>query len=290
MNVTRYLFNLALLSAGIAVFYNPLSGFAAVATVHVGTAGDHFSPVITNINVGDQVIWTWDATHHSTTSGTNNVPSGLWDSGVINSTPHTFTNTFNAAGDFIYYCSIHFNVGMTGAVVVASAILSPTVAITNPASGMVFAAPANVTIQASASDSGGTVTNVQFRVDANVVTNDPAAPFSAVTNNLPAGSHTLSAIASNNSGATATNQVAISVVTPVTVLLSVPQPVPPGKFRFSYTANSGLDYIIQRTTNLISPNWTTLITNTAAGGSINFTDLNATFNPGFYRVGRLPNP
>jgi chitinase len=179
---------------------------------------------------------------------------------------------------------------MTGAVIVAAGNLPPTVSITNPASGTVFAAPANVTIQASASDSDGTVTNVQFLVGANVVTNKAAAPFFGVTNNLAAGSYTLFAIASDNNGATATNQVAISVVTPASVLLGAPQPVPPTKFRFSYTANAGLSYIVQRSTNLLSPNWTTLVTNTAGSGSINFTDLNATFNPGFYRVGRLPNP
>jgi chitinase len=147
-----------------------------------------------------------------------------------------------------------------------------------------------VTIQASASDSDGTVTNVQFRVGANVVTNKATAPFFGVTNNLAAGSYTLFAIASDNSGATATNQVAITVVTPVAVLLSAPQPVPSGKFRFSYTANAGLSYIVQSSTNLLSPKWTTLVTNTAGSSSINFTDLNATFSPGFYRVGRLPNP
>jgi hypothetical protein len=147
-----------------------------------------------------------------------------------------------------------------------------------------------VTIQASASDSDGTVTNVQFLVGANVVTNEATAPFLGITNNLVAGSYTLSAIASDNSGATATNQVAISVVDPVPVLLSAAQPVPPGKFRFSYTANAGLSYIVQSSTNLVSPNWTILVTNMAAGSSIDFTDLNATFNPEFYRVGRLPNP
>ena len=290
MNVIRYLFKMVLLSTSLAVFGSSTTGFAAIANVHVGTGGDHFAPVVTNINVNDQVIWTWDATHHSTTSGTNNAPSGLWDSGVINSTPHTFTNTFNSAGTYTYYCSIHFNVGMTGAVLVAAANLPPAVAITNPVSGAVFAAPANVTIQASASDSDGTVTNVQFLVGANVVTNQATAPFFGVTNNLAAGSYTLFAIASDNSGATATNQVAISVVSPVSVLLSAPQPVPPGKFRLSYTANTGLSYIVQRSTNLISPDWTSLVTNQAASGSINFTDLNATFNPAFYRVGRLPNP
>jgi plastocyanin len=286
MNVTRYLFKMALLSAGIAIFTSPLSGSARDVTVGVGSGVSLiYVPATTNINVNDRVLWVWGGNNHSTTSDTN----GLWDSAVHNA-PFSFTNTFATAGTFPFHCTIHGGFGMRGTITVTAPNSPPTVTITNPASGAVFAAPANVTIQATASDSDGTVTNVQFRVGANVVTNKAAAPFSAVTNNLAAGSYTLFAIASDNSGATATNQVSISVVTPVMVLLSAPQPVPPGKFRFTYTADAGLSYIVQRATNLTAPNWTTLVTNMAGSGSINFTDLNATFNPGFYRVGRLPNP
>jgi plastocyanin len=283
MKTKHQLFKVVLLSGGLAVFGCSLSGFAATANVLVGSGGLVFTPATTNIAVNDRVIWNWASNDHSTTSDTN----GLWDS-LVNNSPHLFTNTFTTAGTFPYHCTIHVNFGMKGTIIVTS--LPPIVTITNPASGTVFAAPANVTIQASASDSDGTITNVQFFVGANVVTNKATAPFSAATNNLAAGSYTLSAIASDNGGAKATNQVSISVVTPVSVMLSAPQPVPPTKFKFSYTANSGLSYIVQRSTNLDSPNWATLVTNMAGSSSINFTDLNATFNPGFYRVGRLPNP
>jgi plastocyanin len=285
MNVTCNLFKAAFLSAGVAVFGCSFNGFAATANVLVGSGGLVFTPATTNIAVNDRVIWNWAGNNHSTTSDTN----GLWDS-LVNNSPHFFTNTFTSAGTFPYHCTIHVNSGMKGTIIVAAANLPPAVTITNPASGTVFAAPANVTLQASASDSDGAVTNVQFLVGANVVINKAAAPFSAITNNLVAGSYTLFAIASDNSGAKTTNQVAISVVDAVSVLLSAPQPVPPGKFRLSFTANTGLSYIVQRSTNLAASNWTTLVTNTAASSLINFTDLNATFNPGFYRVGRLPNP
>ena len=285
MNVIRNLFKVALLGAGVAVFGCSLSGSAATANVLVGSGGLVFTPVTTNIAVNDRVIWTWAGNNHSTTSDTN----GLWDS-LVNNSPHSFTNTFTSAGTFPYHCTIHGSFGMKGTILVASPNVPPTVSITNPVSGTVFAAPANVTIQASASDTDGTVTNVQFLIGSSVLTNTTTAPFSTVTNNLAAGSYTLSAIASDNSGATATNAVTISVVTPVPVLLSAPKQLPPANFHFSYTANVGLRYIVQRSTNLLSPNWTTLVTNMAGSGSINFTDLNATFNPGIYRVGRLPNP
>jgi hypothetical protein len=52
----------------------------------------------------------------------------------------------------------------------------------------------------------------------------------------------------------------------------------------------GLSYVVQRTTNLVSPNWVAIATNVAASNPTNFVDKNATNNPAFYRVGRLPNP
>jgi len=285
MNVMRNLFKVMLMSAALAVFGCSLSGSAATANVLVGSGGLVFTPATTNIAVNDRVIWTWAGNNHSTTSDTN----GLWDS-LVNNSPHSFTNTFTSAGTFPYHCTIHVNFGMKGTIIVTSPNVPPSVTITNPVSGTVFAAPANVTIQASASDPDGTVTNVQFLVGSTVLSNDDANPFSAVTNNLAAGSYTLFAIASDNNGLKNTNSTAISVVTPVTVLLSAPQMLAPTNYKFSYTANVGLSYIVQRSTNLLSTNWTTLVTNTAGSGSINFTDLNATVNPGFYRVGRLPNP
>jgi plastocyanin len=285
-----------LVGAGLAVWDCAPSGSAAVAFVTVGTNNtDTFAPAVTNIVVGDQVVWVWNYSstfiQHTSTSGTNGVSSGLWDSGT-NASPYSFTNTFNSAGTYLYFCRIHYAAPrfMTGAVMVATANLPPTVAITNPASGAVFAAPASVTIQASASDTGGTVTNVQFLIGSTILTNETVAPFSAVAGNLAAGSYTFSAIASDNGGLTATNAITNSVVNAGPVLLSSPQQLPAASFRFSYTANAGLNYVVQRSTNLVLNDWVPLATNLAGGSSVTFTDVNATVNPAFYRVGRLPNP
>lgn len=284
MNMIRHLFKAAFLGAALVILGNPFSSRAATVTVQVGSGGNFFAPVTTNILVNDQVLWSWVGSFHNVTS-TNNA----WTASATLNAGATFSHTFTTPGTYFYFCSIHGTptTGMTGAIIVNPATVPPTVTITNPAPGRVFAAPANVTLQASASSA---VTNVQFLIDSAVLSNDNTAPYSAVANNLAAGSHILSAIAMDNNGATATNQVTISVVAPVAVLLSAPQPVPPGKFRFSYTANAGLNYIVQSSSNLASSSWTTLITNMAAGSSINFTDQNATLDSGFYRVGLLPNP
>jgi len=258
---------------------------AATAVVQVGTGGDHFVPAVTNINVGDRVIWNWTGLNHNTVS-----TNGLWGSATMN-TGTSFTNTFNNAGAFGYVCTIHASFGMTGTIIVSGAAnVPPTVSITNLSPGAVFAAPANVTIRATASDSDGSVTNVQFRVGTTAFGNATVAPYAATTNNLPAGNYTLSAVASDNKGAMTTNSVAISVVTPAAIVLSSFQRLTPSIFRFTYTANAGLRYVVQRSTDLTSAIWTSLNTNTAAGGSVNFTNSNATSSAAFYRVGRLPNP
>lgn len=90
-----------------------------VFTVDVGpmNAPMKFSPATETINVGDTVHWVWDSDFHSTTSGTFGHPDGLWDSGVHN-TGFTFDQTFNQAGSFPYFCSIHGGGGMTGTIMV----------------------------------------------------------------------------------------------------------------------------------------------------------------------------
>ena len=260
---------------------------AATTTVQVGMGGDIFTPATVSISQNDSVIWNWQGFSHSTTSGTNDHPSGLWDSGVF-STPHSFTNTFTNAGVFSYYCSVHYFFNMTGQVLVASVTLPPSLAITNPMNGAVFAAPANVSIQAGVTNGSAAVTNVQFLVNNTVLADETSGPFSTVANDLAAGAYTLSAIAQDNNGLAATNSVDISVVTPTTVLLTNASEPSATDFQFSYSADIGLSYVVQRSADLLT--WSPLVTNKASSNPVIFDDSNATNNQDFYRVGRLPNP
>ena len=263
---------------------------AAIVNVAVATNNTFtFNPAVVNINVGDQVKWTWYQTDgHTTTSGSScGVPSGTWN--MSGSSGSTFTFTFSTAGNFPYYCSPHCTFGMTGQVNVSGVATVPSIQVTAPTNGTVYAVPANVTINASASDTGGTITGVQFLVDANVLASQTTGPFSATTNNLAAGSHLLTAIATDSGGVKATNKVNISVVAPSPIMLST-MGRSGATFHFVYGANAGLTYFVQRSTNLLSVNWLTIATNQASGSSVNFTDLNATVDSGFYRVGQAPNP
>jgi Bacterial Ig domain len=167
---------------------------------------------------------------------------------------------------------------------------TPTVSITNPAANAVFAAPANVQITASAGVSSGTVTNVQFFANSVSVGSVTTPPFSLTASALAAGAYNLTA-AATAAGISATSSVVnISVVTPVAVALSNSTASSGTNFQFTYSANAGLRYVIERAASLASANWVPIATNVAASNPTNFMDTQATNNPAFYRVGLLPNP
>src|SRR5205085_2054100 len=102
------------------VLFTSLAAQAAIVEVDVGTGGGfNFSPENVSINPGDTVRWTWasEAGHHSVISGTDGNPDGRFGSQVISS--GTFSHTFQDFGTFPYYCSLHWQMGMTGTVTVS---------------------------------------------------------------------------------------------------------------------------------------------------------------------------
>ena len=86
---------------------------------------------------------------------------------------------------------------------------APTVAITSPTNGQVFNPLSLVTITANATDADGTIAKVEFFDGQTKVGEDVAAPFSFAFTPL-AGTHSLTAKAIDNSGATTTS-AAVSI-------------------------------------------------------------------------------
>ena len=163
----------------------------------------------------------------------------------------------------------------------------PSVSITNPADGAVFAAPANVSVSAAASMTGGSVTNVEFFLNNTSIGSVQAAPFTIQVDNLSAASYQLAAAATGAGLSTTSSVIHFSVVTPIVISNSPPQ-VTNGQFAFDYSANTGLRYVVQRSANLLD--WTSVVTNTATNNPAHFTDDLVPDGSFFYRVGRLPNP
>ena len=77
--------------------------------------------------------------------------------------------------------------------------------ITSPADGAVFTWKPTITVTATASDSDGNVTTVEFRDGTTVLGQDTSAPYSFTWRNVPPGSHLLTARATDNKGAVTTS-------------------------------------------------------------------------------------
>lgn len=113
-------------------------------------------------------------------------------------------------------------VSLTGAAPPPLPNQPPAVAITSPADGATFTAPASITITATASDPDGTVAQVEFHADGTPLGTDNAAPYGISWTNVAAGSYTLTARATDNAGgATTSAPIRITVTNPP------PGPVPP---------------------------------------------------------------
>ncbi|MEO7799737.1 MAG: Ig-like domain-containing protein, partial [Opitutaceae bacterium] len=101
--------------------------------------------------------------------------------------------------------------------------ISPTVTLTQPANNSVFTAPGAIAMQAAAGDSDGTVTKVEFFNGGTLLGEDLVAPYQFTWNSVAAGSYTLSAKATDNSGASATSSsISVIVNAPPTVTLTTP--------------------------------------------------------------------
>jgi len=89
----------------------------------------------------------------------------------------------------------------------------PTVSITDPTNNATFAAPTNLTINASASDSDGTVTQVQFFSGSTLLGSAMNSPYSVTWSNVAVGTYALTAVATDNDGLSATSSVVNITVT-----------------------------------------------------------------------------
>ena len=124
--------------------------------------------------------------------------------------PYSFTWGGVAAGTYTITARATDNLGTSttsapSTITVSAANTAPTASITSPADGAIFPWKPTITITATASDPGGSVTRVEFRDGTTVVGQDTTAPYAYTWRNVPPGSHTLTARATDNAGAATTS-------------------------------------------------------------------------------------
>lgn len=254
----------------LAFFSFGLSSFAATNVVLIG---DYFyNPVNSAINAGDTILWTNTVnTSHDSTSRSN-----VWGSPTL-AFHGTYAFTFTNTGNYPYYCVFHVIVHpeQTGLVSVATAPANvfPSVSLTNPITGAKFVAPASIPLQATASDSDGSVTNVQFFSGASLLGNVTAAPYNFTLNNVVASNYAFTARATDNKGAVSTSSV-VNVFVLTNATLQNPVRLPSGQFKFTVLGIAGQTYLTEGSSNLT--NWSPIVTNLAPANSFNVTDFTST--------------
>jgi uncharacterized repeat protein (TIGR03803 family) len=167
----------------------------------------------------------------------------------------------------------------------------PLVTITNPVDGSTLVGPTIVNIQASASDSDGSVTNVQFFDGATSLGNVSASPYK-LSISLEVGVHPLVAVASDNLGATTASSVMVTVIAnsppPVTaIIISGAARPADSAFQISFTNTPGASFSVLSTTNPALPSSDWIYVGNAvelAHGWFQFTDAAANSPQQFYRV------
>ncbi len=134
--------------------------------------------------------------------------------------PYSFVWTNVTAGTYVITAKATDNSGgvttSTAVSIIVSAPINklPVISLTAPASGAVFTAPVSITLTAAASDSDGTVSNVQFYNGTTLLGADATAPYSFVWANVAAGTYTITAKATDNSGAVITSGAVSITVNP----------------------------------------------------------------------------
>jgi hypothetical protein len=85
-------------------------------------------------------------------------------------------------------------------------------------------APASVQVSATASDSDGSVTKVEFLRNGIVETTDTEAPYAATLTNIPAGTHSITARATDDTGGVTTSAPATITIAAPSIVIDSPLP------------------------------------------------------------------
>jgi Bacterial Ig domain/Glucodextranase, domain B len=137
---------------------------------------------------------------------------------TLTTSPYSFSWTNAAVGSHSLTARLSDNNAfvITSAPIVVSvnAVTNhpPTVTLTSPTNGQSFLVGAPISLSATASDTDGTIASVVFLDGSTAVGAAVAAPYNATWANASAGTHTITAKATDNGGATAVSAAAVITV------------------------------------------------------------------------------
>jgi len=123
---------------------------------------------------------------------------------------------------------------------------APVVTITSPTNNSSYPSPSNITINATATSNGGSISKVEFYKGTTKIGEDLTAPYSFTWVNVTSGNYVLKAIATNNTGQTGTSPgVNIAVTTCPTPVITPLGPTKMCSGSVTLQSNTGSGYIYQ---------------------------------------------
>jgi RHS repeat-associated protein len=204
-----------------------LTTMSSVITVHVLTPGN--SPPTVSLTAPASATAPASLLLTATAADSDGIASVAFKSGttVINtdtSPPYTYTYTGVPAGTYNFTAVATDSKGASTTSAVASVTVNastnvaPTVSLTGPADGTSYAWGTPILMTATAADSDGSISKVQFLSNGAVVGEDATSPYSFSYLPGSGGSKSLTARAiDNNTSSTLSSAVAVTVASPPSV-------------------------------------------------------------------------
>jgi len=188
---------------------------------HVRTASAALSGVTVTLSGGGSATATTD------TAGAYSFGS-LAGGGAYVVTPTKSGYTFTPVS--LTFSALAANQSTADFTATATATSGPVVSLTAPADGSSYTAPAAITVSATASSTGRTISNVQFYAGTTLIGTATTSPYSVTWNTSSAGSYALTALATDSSGVavrSAARTVTVSSATSTSTPYSgTPVPLP----------------------------------------------------------------
>ncbi|MFC6087017.1 glycoside hydrolase family 48 protein [Sphaerisporangium aureirubrum] len=214
------------------------NGFTASLSVkNTGDAWTSWTLRFTFPNSGQRVTQGWSA--NWTQSGQNVTATSMPWNGNLASGQSTSIG-FNGAHTGTNNNPTSFSVNGVTCGAANPTNQPPTATITSPTSGQTFTAPATVNIAATAADSDGTVSRVEFYNGTTLLGSDTSSPYTFSWTNVAAGSYSLTAVAYDNgspalSGTSSPIGITVSGTQTSTIVASASTLLVPEGSNASYT-------------------------------------------------------
>lgn len=137
---------------------------------------------------------------------------------------YNWTSVANGSYSLTAKATNSFGTTTTSSAVAVTVVSPASVSITSPANNASYAsAPASIPITATATETGATISKVEFLSGAMVLGMDATSPYTFSWTGVPAGTYSLTARATNNFGvAVSSNPITVTVRAPPVVAITLP--------------------------------------------------------------------